>query len=254
MAQATSTTTASDDKTGSPPAFSQTRWSLVLDLHRPSDERVDRSLHELCECYAFAVYAYVRHSGHAPAAASDLCLAFFAQLPDAVAGLDPRNHGRFRDFLLDRLNAFLASDWHGRSTDTVRQRLSAQLPLDAFEQRLEHDRAACTSPTQAYHRSFALVVIEGSMRRLHSEVMQVGRAGMFEVLRPFLTADPTPGAHEELARQLGISPLTLAVAIRRLCQRFRELADDELAQTTANAEDLERERAAMAALLGGAPT
>jgi Arc/MetJ family transcription regulator len=41
----------------------------------------------------------------------------------------------------------------------------------------------------------------------------------------------------------------LVVALKRLRQRFRELVDDELAETVCAAEDLERERAALHAAL-----
>lgn len=253
MAPSSSTTASSAGGAGTPPAFSRTRWSLVADLHQPDDERVGRSLRELCERYAFAVYAYARRSGHGPEAANDLCLSFFAQLPEAVAGQDLRSQGRFRDFLLLRLNRFLASDRPQVSSEAIRQRLSAPLPVATFEQRLQRHGEGTTTPTQAYHRSFALDVIEHAMQRLQSEVLQVGRQEMFEVLQPYLAVEPGPGAHAELARQLSMSPLSVAVAIRRLRERFRELADDELAQTVSSREELDHERSAMAELLAGLP-
>lgn len=252
MTQSSSTTASSAGGARTTPAFSKTRWSLVLDLHRPHDEQAGRSLRELCERYAFAVYAYARRSGHSPEAANDLCLAFFAQLPAAVAGMDLHGHGRFRDFLLERLNVFLAGDRQQPSTEAIRQQLSAAMPLATFEQRLQHQRGTAT-PTQAYHRSFALDVLEHALQRLQEEVLQVGRVAMFQALQPYLSSEPGPGVHAQLAQQLGMSPLTLAVALRRLRQRFRELADDELAQTVTSAEELERERTALAELLAGLP-
>jgi hypothetical protein len=61
--------------------------------------------------------------------------------------------------------------------------------------------------------------------------------------------DPAPGQFEELARQLGIRPMATVVALKRLRQRFRELADSELAETVASASDLAAERAALARAL-----
>ena len=232
-------------------AFSKTRWSLVLDLQHPHGDLADRSLRELSERYWYPVYAYARRSGHSPEIANDLCLSFFAHLPGAIASVDLRGHGRFRDFLLEQLNAFLTEDWRRYATEAMQQRLTSPVALEALEARLERDHVTSTSPTQAYHRSFALEVLSRSLQRLHDEAAQSGRSDMFRLLRPFLTSEPVPGQYEDLSRQLGTPPLMLAVAIKRLRQRFRELADDELTETVTNPEDLDNERATLAALLAG---
>jgi RNA polymerase sigma-70 factor (ECF subfamily) len=233
------------------PAFSKTRWSLVLDLNHPHGELADRSLRELSERYWYPVYAYARRSGHGAPIANDLCLAFFAYLPGVIASLDPRSHGRFRDFLLEQLNVFLTEDWRKYCDEATQQRLTPPVAFEALEARLSRDHATLSSPTQAYHRSFALEVLNRSLQRLHDEAAQSGRSDMFRLLQPFLTSEPVPGQYEELSKQLGTPPLVLAVAIKRLRQRFRELADEELTETVTNPADLDNERATLTALIAG---
>lgn len=232
-------------------SFSKTRWSLVLDLHHPHDGLADRSLRELSERYWYPVYAYARRSGHAPEIANDLCLAFFVHLPTVIAAVDPQSHGRFRDFLLEQLNAFLTGDWRKYSHAVMEQQRTAPFTLEQLETRLEQDHRPSSTPTQAYHRSFALEVLNRSLSRLRKEAAQSGRLEMFRLLQPFLTSEPVAGQYEDIAKQLNTPPLVLAIAIKRLRQRFRELAEDELTETVTNPADLDTERAALADLLSG---
>ncbi len=231
--------------------FSKTRWSLVLDLHHSPDDLADRSLRELSERYWYPVYAYARRSGHAPEIANDLCLAFFAHLPSVISAIDPRSHGRFRDFLLEQLNAFLTEDWHKYSVTVIEQHLTAPFSLEELEARLSQDHRPSSTPTQAYHRSFALEVLSRALHRLRKEAEQSGRLDMFRLLQPFLTSEPVPGQYEDISKQLNTPPLVLAIAIKRLRQRFRELAEDELTETVTNPADLDGERAALSDLLSG---
>jgi hypothetical protein len=231
--------------------FSKTRWSLVLDLHHPQGDLADRSLRELSQRYWYPVYAYARRSGHCPEPANDLCLAFFSHLPSVVPEVDPHNQGRFRDFLLLQLNAFLTEDWRTYALDVIQQRLTAPFSLEELEARLTQDHAATSSPTQAYHRSFALEVLNRSLRRLQTEAAQSGRVDMFRLLQPFLTSEPVAGQYEVISKQLNTPPLVLAIAVKRLRQRFRELAEDELMETVASPADLTTEREALASLLAG---
>jgi hypothetical protein len=53
-----------------------------------------------------------------------------------------------------------------------------------------------------------------------------------------------------MARQLGSRPLALVLALKRLRQRFRELAAEELADTVGSADDLAAEQDALLAVLG----
>lgn len=231
------------------PRFSRTRWSRVLDIHQPEPELAKRSLLELSQRFWYPVYAYARRSGHSPEDANELCLAFFGQLPQAIQQVDPRGQGRFRDFLLARLHLFLTEDWRKYDEAVRQQELAAPLTQEQLEQHLAQDHHPASSPEQAFHRSFALEVLARSLRRLQAEAEQSGREDLFHALQPFLTREPVAGQYQELSRSLGSPPLALVIAVKRLRQRFRELADDELMETVASPADLESERAALLDLL-----
>ena len=67
--------------------------------------------------------------------------------------------------------------------------------------------------------------------------------------RPVLRAAERPGDFELLASRLGRRPLALVVALKRLRQRLRELAGEELADTVCSAEDLAAEQATLLEVL-----
>jgi RNA polymerase sigma-70 factor (ECF subfamily) len=239
-------------------AFARTRWSLVLGAdHRDAGSG---SLGELSQRYWYPVYAYVRRSGHPPGIANDLCQAFFAALPARLHDLDPRACGRFRDVLLERLEAFLTEDWRAVAEGEARRvadadpRVAARPDTAVLEARSRQDHPADSSPERAFQRSFALEILARSMARLRGEAQQGGREDMFDALAPYLVRDPLPGAYDALAARLGSPPLALVIAVKRMRQRFRELADDELMETVASPRDLAAERSTMLQLLSGAGT
>jgi len=63
-----------------------------------------------------------------------------------------------------------------------------------------------------------------------------------------------PGEYEQIGKQLHTPPLALVLALKRLRQRFRELASQELADTVTTAEDLANEQAALHAALRDSQT
>jgi hypothetical protein len=76
---------------------------------------------------------------------------------------------------------------------------------------------------------------------------------MFEALQPYLSQEPGPGEYELIAQRLRMRPLALAVALKRLRQRLRELAGRELADTVASPDDLAAEQAALLSVLRNPP-
>ena len=231
------------------PAFSRTRWSIVLDLQHPGADGAQRSLLDLCQRYWYPVFAYIRRCGHCPETANDMAQAFFGQLTQVLKEIDPRSHGRFRNFLVQQLHRFLTVDWRKEMGKEAREFVVAPLTVEQLERRLQADHGGDASPEQFFMRSFALEVLDRSLRRLRIEAQQSGREEMFEVLQPFLTREPVPGQYHDLSAALHLPPLVLTLAIRRLRQRFRELADDELMETVASPDDLDAERNALIAVL-----
>lgn len=228
--------------------FSRTRWSLVRSLGAPGEAR--RALAELALRYWYPVYAYVRRCGHAPEIAQDITRAFFQKLATEAGGLDIAPHGRFRDWLLLRLNVFLAGDWRELTGDEVP---AASPSLDELEQRNRDDHRAGESPEQAFQRGYALEVLARGFKALQAEARETGHLDMYEALEPYLAHDPLPGQYEELGRKLGIRPLALVLALKRLRQRFRELVHEELVEVVASPDDMAAEQQTLFAVLAKSP-
>lgn len=228
--------------------FATTRWSMVMNLAAIESPDARRALGELAQRYWYPVYAYVRRCGHAPDIAQDITLSFLQRLLHDVC-LNPgqRTPALYRRYLLDRLHAYLAGDW----TETVQVEPFAgqlQAPAD-LEARYQSDHVHTRSPEETYQRGFALEVLHRAFRRLRSEAAQTGHLDMYQVLQRYLARDPGPGEYELIARQLGSRTLALVLALKRLRQRFQELAAEELADTVGSADDLAAEQDALLGVL-----
>ena len=247
--------------TPSDPGFQTTRWSLVAALDHDQDRAGPQAaparqrLLELCLRYWYPVYLYLRRSGHNAEAAQALAANFFeALLQRRGHGASRGRDGRFRTFLLAELHRFLAeyaSEEHHDVVAPLDPGLSIP-PLAQLEARRQRDGDAGGSPELALRRGFALEVIAQAMRRIEDEAREAGRLPMFSALQPYLASDPVPGIYADIAQRLDVSPLFLALALKRLRERFRELVDDELAQTVASAAALDDERRSLHAALQSA--
>jgi hypothetical protein len=225
--------------------FTRTRWSMVRQL-QGTDADARNALTELAVRYWYPVYACVRRCGHPQEIAQDITQLFLQQVAADLRSSRSAPLGRFREWLLARLNAFLAGEWREL---TVAECLPEAPPVAELEARSRCELGMDDSPEQAFRRSFALEVLSRGLKRLRAEARQTGHADMCEALEPFLTHEPLPGQYDELGRELAVRPLTLVVALKRLRQRFRELVRDELADTVASADELTAERQALLAAL-----
>jgi len=226
--------------------FTRTRWSMVCRLQTTRGGDAREALTELALRYWYPVYAYVRRCGHAQEIAQDITQVFLQQV--AADLRDHRNAppGRFREWLLARLNTFLAGEW--RELAGAEGGPEAP-PLPELESRNRAEHEPGESPEQAYRRSFALEVLSRGLKRLRAEARQTGHLDMCEALEPYLTREPLPGQYDELSHKLAIRPLALVMALKRLRQRFRELVREELADTVTTAEELAAEQQALLAAL-----
>jgi hypothetical protein len=230
--------------------FAATRWSLVAAAGARDAGTARRALVELCLRYWYPVYAYLRGCGHLPPQAGELTRGFFEQVVQDRLGLpDAPPRGRFREYLLATLNRFLAIE---------RNRAAPGAPVAEFEQphaahelerRYLEECASGLTPEQTYQRSYALEVLASALQRLRREATDAGRLAMFDALEPWLSVEPAPGECEAMATRLQLRPLAVVVALKRLRQRYRELAEAELSETVASAADLQAEREALARAL-----
>jgi hypothetical protein len=221
--------------------FANTRWSLVAALDSSSSGALTPLL-ELCLRNWYPVYAYLRRCGHAPETAQALTRAFFDHLLNR--GTEERGYdrfGRFREFLLAELHAFLSGE---------RAPLSANAPdppldIESLEARQRQDSVHAGSPEQALRRGFALEIIGEALRRLRSEASDARRLPMFDQLERYLTTEPKPGEFESIAGTMRARPLFIVMAVKRLRQRFTELIDEGLGDTVLSPDQLLAERTAL---------
>ena len=230
--------------------FTRTRWSMVQRLHAPSAAAARNALAELAVRYWYPVYAYVRHCGHAPEIAQDITRAFFQQVAREARDERTPPSGRFREWLLQRLNRFLAGDWRELADEAVPDMVP---PLEDIERRNREDQVAAGSPEQAFQRSFALEVLARAYKTLQVEARQTGHVDMYDALEPYLSRDPLPGQYEEIGQRLQLRPLVLVLALKRLRQRFRELVQEELSDTVSSEDELDSEEKVLLAALGSGP-
>lgn len=222
--------------------FTRTRWSMVRQAQGTSAPDARHALAELALRYWYPVYAYVRRCGHSQEIAQDITQAFLQQVADDLRLNKAQPPGKFRDWLLAKLNGFLAGEWRELAEGG---QVPGAPPLQELESRNRGEHEQDETPELAYRRSFALEVLTRGLKRLREEAGQAGHLDMCEALEPFLTRDPLPGQYDETARKLGVRPLALVLALKRLRQRFRELVRAELADTVASADELNAEQEAL---------
>jgi RNA polymerase sigma-70 factor (ECF subfamily) len=252
----TATTHAAGHDLAKPPPqarFAATRWTVVLTAARSDTTRGRDALAQLCQMYWYPLYAYVRRKGYSPPDAEDLTQAFFAQvLRERLVASADREKGRFRSFLLTRLNHFLADEW---------DRLKAQkrgggervlaLEITAAETRFQLEPVDWRSPDRLYEHRWALTLLERVFDRLRQEYRRDGKATLFEETKGCLAQARAAVPYAEAGARLGLSEGALRVAVHRLRQRYRELLRAEVADTVSGPEEVEEELRYLFRVLAG---
>ncbi|UCG59320.1 MAG: sigma-70 family RNA polymerase sigma factor [Phycisphaerales bacterium] len=223
--------------------FATTHWSVVRAAGRPKSAHYREALEKLCQTYWFALYSYMRRHGYKSHEAEDYAQAFFARLleKEGLRLADPKL-GKFRSFLLASLKNFLANE---------RDRLRAQkrgggrkilsLDVEHAENRYTLEPADRLSPEKLYERSWAMTVLEGAMGRLGTEADSMGKRGVFDHLKTYLTAAKSSVPYKDVAARLDMTEGAVKVAVHRLRRRYRELLRDEIAQTVVTEEQIDEE-------------
>jgi len=227
--------------------FATTHWTVVLAAGNRSTPQSDRALEELCRAYWFPLYAYVRRRGRTKEDAEDLTQEFFARFlgKNYLEGLSAER-GRFRAFLLASLKHFLANEWD-KSRRQKRGGGVPHLSLDwqTADTQFQVAVTAEPSPDEAFDREWAVTLLAKVIERLHAECEADGRGKQFVELKIFLTAGKGELSHADAARKLGMDETAVRVAVHRLRKRYRQLLRDEIAQTLADASDVDEEMRAL---------
>ncbi len=209
--------------------FATTRWTVVLRAGSDGPEKQE-ALEKFCGAYWYPIYAYVRRRGHAPDDARDLTQEFFARLieKDWLAEVERRDT-RFSTLLLTILKNFLVNEY--RRTHTAKRGDGiAPLSIDVAqaEEWFGAEPATDETPEKTFERRWALAVLAAALERLRVELDAVGKRPHFELLSPFLSREPEVGDYETVGAALGIAARSVAVAVHRLRQRYRDVLREEL--------------------------
>ncbi len=235
------------------PGFIATRWTLVLKAARNDTTQARLALAQLCEMYWYPLYAWVRHKGYAPSDAEDLTQAFFVRvLQERFIEAADRQKGRFRSFLLTRLNHFLADEWDRvKAQKRGGGRVLISLDREAAETRYRIEVVDPRSPDKLFEYRWVMTLLERVFERLRHEYERAGKTALFEALKGCLIQARAAVAYPEVARQLDLSEGALRVDVHRLRRRYRELLRSEIAETVAGPEEVEEELRYLFRVLAG---
>jgi RNA polymerase sigma-70 factor (ECF subfamily) len=234
-------------------AFRTTHWSVVLAAGNSFGPECQRALEKLCRTYWYPLYVYVRRRGYSAHDAQDLTQEFFAGVlrSDYLKRADPQR-GKFRSFLLAGLQNFLANEWD-RAQAVKRGGGHVFISLDeqSPEERYRHEPVTDASPQKLFERRWAMALLEQALEQLRLECVAAGKAPQFDSLKPFLSGETVDGDYAASAAKLGVKAESVAVAVHRLRQRYRQLVETEIAHTVATPAEAREEMRYLFATLTG---
>jgi RNA polymerase sigma-70 factor (ECF subfamily) len=192
-------------------------------------------MEELARIYWPPLYAYLRRTGATAADAEDLTQAFFGRLIEHndLKAVDAAK-GRFRSFVLASLKHFVANQ---RDHANAKKRGGGVRILSLDRSQAESDfqigPADAVTPEKAFHRRWALTLLNRVVKTLQAEYRKRNQQDLFDALHGTLTGELTAG-YAALGEKLAMSEGALQVAAHRLRKRYRQLLRDEIAQTVSD--------------------
>jgi len=223
--------------------FQTTHWSMVLRIGNGQPGEARLALEELCRTYWYPLYAFARRKGNSHEESQDLTQSFCAKLlqKDQIALADPER-GRFRTFLLRSFENFLRSEY--RNANVQKRGGGCQIiswDADLAAERYAAECADEASPTLAFERQWATVLLQSVVGLLRQEFSLSGKAELFDQLEPHLWGDDTSTGYSQIAEALRMTTVSVRVTMHRLRQRFHDLLRAQIANTIESAEDVEDE-------------
>jgi RNA polymerase sigma-70 factor (ECF subfamily) len=218
-------------------------WTEVLLASEPESPGAREALEQLCRLYWYPLYAYVRHSVNDPHEAEDLTQEFFRLLIEKnYLGAVDRERGKFRSFLLVAVKRFLINA-HKHATRQKRGGDQPHISLDVelAESRLQSELATGLSPDEIFDRRWARMILDQSRTRLREEYAAAGKAATYEKLGGFLTDESKFGDYADVAKQLDMTPSTVAVTVHRLRSRYKQLVREAVRPTVADPGEVDDE-------------
>ena len=223
--------------------FRTTRWSQVLNARSGTATEAQQAWTELSQAYWYPLYAFARRNGASTHDAQDLTQRFFQRLLEgnSLAKAD-RQRGRFRAFLLTGFRNFL-TDSHRMASAEKRGggRIPVSIDESAAEARYDSELVDDRSPDRLFEQKWAVVLLSRVVERLNESFSDSAKPELLEQLKPCLWGEDAERPTGELAERFGISESAVRVTLHRMRSRFRDLLEDEIAQTVASPDEIEDE-------------
>lgn len=236
-----------------PHTFPTTHWSLISRV-RAGGENAERAMEEICARYWYPIYAFIRRRGSDRTDAEDLTQSFFERLirRELVQAAD-RDKGRLRNFLLEALSCHL-TDAHRRVHAEKRGAGAIPVPIewDEAEQRYSVEPADEADPETLYLRAWARDLLHTVRERMRAAFTAEGKAEVFAIVEPALNAEEDHAPYRAIAASLGSTEGAARLLVMRLRRKFRDLIEQEIAQTVADPADIPAELAWLRGVLATA--
>ena len=227
--------------------FTTTHWSVVLAAGSPKSPHQKEALETLCRTYWYPLYAYLRRGGHNTDEAEERTQAFFAHIleKEFLGKVEPKP-AKFRSFLLIVLRHFLIDEFH-RGAAAKRGGRKKPLPLDFEEGERKYalEPTHDFSPEKVFERSWALTLLDKTLNRLETELTNLNKQHLFDVLRNHLCGDASEVSYKDVASGLGMTEAAVKVTVYRLRKRYREILRDEISQTVDSSDQIDEEMRAL---------
>lgn len=220
------------------PAFPDTQWTLILDAASTQTADGRSALDQLCRRYWNPLHSYALSRGYSPADADDITQSFFARLlENKTHARAERERGRFRTFLLNAMQNFIAND----KRDAARQKRGGGAEHDTIDIHTESITTAQT-PETIFEQKWAQAVIAAAISELENEHRAKGRADRFDVMRPLLSVRHD-GDTAALAESLNVSVANFRKLLQGFRQRFGDLVREEIRRLVRDPAEVDDELA-----------
>src|SRR5678816_1251986 len=115
------------------------------------------------------------------------------------------------------------------------------LEFDGAEGRYRFEPVENDTPQTLFERRWALTVIERALAEVRKEWESASRVSEFEALKSCLLGGKPAGGYAAVAAEIASSEGAVRVAIHRLRRKFQKRLREEIAETVADASEVDDE-------------
>jgi RNA polymerase sigma-70 factor (ECF subfamily) len=205
-------------------SFETTRWHVLLGAR----DGVRADVVELCRCYWYPAYAFIRSLGAQSEEAFDITQEMFAGMlrRNDFAKLAPER-GRFRSWLRAAARNQLRN-YYAASRPPPGVRVESMDALSCEQRYQLEPLSQELAPDQLLDQLWASALVARAKQRLRALYEGRGKAVLFDRLEPTLVRDESDTRDAELCVELGRSAVDLRQARLRMRNELGRLLREEL--------------------------